>query len=511
MKFYTTIFTLSFILFLSSYSQAQTISAKILDSISKEPIPFATIHFADESGVISNGEGSFSVLLNEKSNPTDSLFISSMGFKRYATTIGNFKDSIVLLSPQNIELKNVIVTNKNYTADELIALVEDNLAKNYNTSLTKKRLFFRDHYHQYINRTNYSDFKSTIDAFNKEFVDSFLKSVPRTYDYYTETLADLSGNLEKENQKIALIKASKMYDKNTIVDFDILEEKLNKLLKENVKPDSYLKIKSGLFGTKIDNEELFGKEVDSTDMDALNKKIEEERKRKENETLYFASSRKNRISNLFKDLIFMEDTDLNFITKSRKYNFTLKELTYLGDDVVYVLDFKPKGGEDYKGTLYINADDFAVVRADYENVKSLKSFKLLGVFTNEYLAKGKMIFYKDANQKYNLRYIEKETGTMGGANRPLKIIEFNKVVKGKNRQNELSLEFDFAVTNVTKHEIVVYDTEEIEYAAFDALKEDNKITPTYLARYNPEFWKGYTIIEPNTAIKQFTATEEKTE
>jgi hypothetical protein len=507
----TSILFLSFLLFICFQSQAQTISARILDSISKEPIPFATIQFADESGVISNTEGKFSALLTDKNKPTDSLFISSMGFKGFATIIGNFKDSIVLLSPQNIELKNVIVTNKNYTADEIIDFVKNNLEKNYNTSLTKKRLFFRDHYHQYINRTNYTDFKSTIDAFDKDFVENFLNSVPRTYDYYTETLADLTGNLSKEKQKIKLIKASKMYDKNTVVDFDILEKKLNKLLTENVKPDSYLKIKSGLFGTKIDNEELFGKQVDSTDVNALNKKMEEEKKRKENETLYFANSRKNRISNLFKDLIFIEDTELNFISKSKKYNFTLKELDYLGADVVYVLNFEPKKGADYKGTLYINADDFAVLRADYENVKSLKSFKLLGIFSNEYLAKGKMIFYKDANKRYNLRYIEKEAGTIGGAKRPLKIIEFNKVVKGKNRQNELSLEFDFAVTNVTKYEIVVYDTQEINNSYFETIKEDNTITPTYLSRYDSEFWKGYNIIEPNIAIRTFTATEEKTE
>jgi len=511
MKFYFTFFFVCFALYFSAQAQSQTLSAKILDSISKEPIPFATIQFADESGVISNAEGSFSVLLQKKSAPTDSLFISSLGFKTYANSIENFKDSIVLLAPQSIALKNVIVTNKNYTADELIALVEDHLEKNYNTSLTTKRLFFRDHYHQYINRTNYSDFKSTIDAFDKQFVDNFINSVPRSSDYYTEVLADLSGNLSTDKQKIELIKASKMYDKNTEVDFDILEKKLEQILKENVKPDSYLKIKSGLFGTKIDNDELFGKEIDSSDVNALNKKIEEEKKRKENAKRYFANSTKSQISKLFQDLIFMEDTDLNFITKSRKYNFTLKELTYLGADVVYVLNFEPKGGADYKGTLYINADDFAVVRADYENVKPLKSFKLLGVFMNEYLEKGKMIFYKDAANKYNLRYVEKEGGVLAGAKRPLKIIEFNKIVKGKNKQNELSLDFDAAVTNVNKYEIVVFDTQEINNGTFEAIQENNKITPTYLARYDPEFWKGYTIMEPNTAIKTFTATEEKTE
>ena len=503
-----TLFFLSFFIFNFSNGYSQTLSARILDSISKEAVPFATVQFADNSGVISNGEGQFSIILDKKIVETDSLIISCMGYKTYKTPIGQFKDSIVVLTPQNIELKNVVVTNKNYSAEEIIDLVKENIDKNYNTSITKKRLFFREHYHQYLNRTNYSDFESTIDAFNKKFVDGIINSVPRTEDNYTEVLCDLYGDFNKEKQKIEVIKASNMYDKNSELDLASLEKRLEKILHDNVKPDSYLKVKSGIFGTKIDNEELFGSQIDSSDVNALNKKLEEEKKRKENQKKYFASGRKNRISNLFDDLFFREDSDLNFITKSRKYDFAIKELTYLGNDVVYVLNFEPDGGADYKGTLYVNADDFAIMRVDYENVKSLKSFKLLGVFMNEYLDKGKMIFYKDTSGKYNLRYLEKEHGGIAGAKRPLKIIELNKVVKGKNRQNELSLKFDFAATNINRYEIVVYDTEKLEGSTYDALTENNTITPTYLAKYDPEFWKGYNIIEPNKAIKAFTAKEE---
>ncbi len=29
-----------------------------------------------------------------------------------------------------------------------------------------------------------------------------------------------------------------------------------------------------------------------------------------------------------------------------------------------------------------------------------------------------------------------------------------------------------------------------------------------MPNYNPEFWKGYTIIEPNKAIREFASEEE---
>ena len=40
---------------------------------------------------------------------------------------------------------------------------------------------------------------------------------------------------------------------------------------------------------------------------------------------------------------------------------------------------------------------------------------------------------------------------------------------------------------------------------FKKLKENNQILPTYLPVYDPTFWEGYNIIEPNKAVKNFSA------
>ena len=77
-----------------------------------------------------------------------------------------------------------------------------------------------------------------------------------------------------------------------------------------------------------------------------------------------------------------------------------------------------------------------------------------------------------------------------------------------NKQNELSLKMDLGITSTSKYEIVVFDTENTSITDFDSLTEDNSILPTYMPRYNPEFWKGHTIIEPNAAIREFTSIEE---
>jgi hypothetical protein len=328
----------------------------------------------------------------------------------------------------------------------------------------------------------------------------------------SEIVGDLYGNYSKETQKLDLLKASKLFDKSKELDAEKLEEKFNEILKDNVKQGSYFKIKSGLFGTKVNAEEVseyLEDEVDSTDVAAVNKQLAERKKNKEEEQKNYAEWKRTDLAKILSHLPTQEDTDLNFITKSRKYDFTLTEFTYLGNDAVYVIKFQPSGSADFEGTLYINADDFALIQVDYTNVKPVKKFNVLGVSSNKYLSKGKIIFNKGIDGTYALRYFESETGTKIGLKRPLKIIEKNKIVKGRNKQNELSGAMDFVFINVNKNELIVFESESISQAYYDAFIENNAISPTYMLKYDPNFWKGYAIMEPNTAIKEFSSASSK--
>jgi hypothetical protein len=42
---------------------------------------------------------------------------------------------------------------------------------------------------------------------------------------------------------------------------------------------------------------------------------------------------------------------------------------------------------------------------------------------------------------------------------------------------------------------------------FNDIKEKADVLPEYLKQYDPDFWKGYNIIEPNQAIKEFKAID----
>ncbi|MBQ0735853.1 carboxypeptidase-like regulatory domain-containing protein [Aquimarina celericrescens] len=479
----------------TAITSAQTITSKVVDKKTNEPIPYATVQVSENQGIITNEEGRFSITLDNISKEIDSIYISSMGYEKIGLAVENVTDSIIYIAPKAIALKSVFVSNKKLTVDEIIENVEERLEQNYHFDLTQKRLFFRQSEFNSLNTFDIEFKKSTIEELNKQFIDSVTKLIPRKSEYYTETLCDYYGGPEK--RKINIIKAAELYDKNNSGSMEALSERLEKIFKENVRPDSYLKIKSGIFGTKVQVDSILENNDEAT-------AAKEELDDKKEDKSHFLKYRRSAIQGLFKNMFFQEDPTLNFIRKSNRYEFKLVDYTYMDDSSVYIIDFSPKRKEDFKGTLYVNTENFAIMRVDYENVKLLRNFRLLGLSYKENVYKGTTIFTKGPDNKYTVKYLEKIKGNIFGVDRPLKVIEKNKHVKGRRKQNELALEIDAGIGNVNKYEIVVFDAKQISEADYNSSQENTSIKPEYLSQYNPEFWKGYNIIEPNAAIRQFT-------
>lgn len=489
--------TLLALVFSSIYSQGQTITSKIVDGKTKKPIPYATIQFGENEGVISNEEGRFSFAIDSTTQKLDSIYITSLGYKKTGFTYENVLDSVIFIQPKAIELGAVYVFNKNLSVDEIIENVEDNLDKNHGKAYIKKRFFLRQSYHDRVTKMNIDFKKSTIAELDKELIDSTLAVIPRRSDYYTETLGDfyISGSDDISN-KVNIIKAAELYDKEGEISGEALQERFEKILEQNVKQDSYLKIKSGWFSTKV--------QVDSIIESSEESQLSEEEKAPEKTN--FLPNRK-RTLRVMHDRMWAKKTNLDVIKKLNRYEFVLRGYDEVQEQGVYVLDFKPKRRADFEGTLYINIEDFAIMRIDYSNVKLLRNFNLLGVSFKSHTYKGSSIFTKTPNGPYTLRFATFTFGSSGSIDRPLKIVEKNKHVKGRRKQNELKLNIDVGNSSTRKYELVVYDIEPSDASTLKAFKEDKNVKPTYLPTYNPEFWKGYTIMEPNQAIKEFTVSE----
>jgi hypothetical protein len=90
-----------------------------------------------------------------------------------------------------------------------------------------------------------------------------------------------------------------------------------------------------------------------------------------------------------------------------------------------------------------------------------------------------------------------------GVDRPIVITEKNKKVKGRNKQNQLKMDLKMTNEQYNKYQIVVFETLPLTQKEFEDLEETARVLPVNLTQYDPSFWEGYSIIEPNTAIKAF--------
>ena len=466
--------------------KAQSKKIKIIDSISFEPVPFATIFFSNNNGIISDEDGLFE-LIPEQYSKKDSLFVSSMGFEPKQFSLDIFNDSIIRLVPKTISLKNVVVTNNQLSSNEIIDSVKLYINKNYNFNITENKLFFRQEFNQELKKFKLNKFKSTIKDLTAESMDRMTDNLPKKSKNELESLSYYYVNSNIDVPKIKLIKSRRTNDDNESDLSKSLGDKLEKSLRENLKSNSYFKIRSGWlpFSGDLTFNGLW--EIDSTNQDQLNKLKEEEIKRKEN----FSIGQKGRIQSVYLKSFFNPNSDLNFILKSKNYIFSESELTYLGNELVYVIECYPKRGDKYKGTIYVNSDDFAVVRIDYENIKPLSKFKLLGVSFSSNLEKGRMVFSKFENEKYSLSYYQNSRGNNISIKRPFKIIEKNKFVKGRKKQNQISAKLDFASSSIYNTELQVFRVRSIEETQFEEIDEKNQVLPIYLEEFKKDFWEGF--------------------
>ncbi len=483
------------ILFIS-FANAQTFSAKVIDKETKEPISYATIETGLYQGMVSNDEGEFTFLLENVSQPQDSIYISYMGYETKGVVFEANEGIEILMTPKTYELAEVFLTTEVLSVAEIIDRVKENLDKNYAEDLTKKKIFFRQSEIGKVKKMDFGFKKSTIEELNEKLLDSITSILPKKSSYYKEAVADLYGDYR--NYKLNIKKAAELYDKNNDISAEGIGEKMEKIFNDNIKKDSYLKIKSGIFSTKM--------QVDSIIHENEQAKAELEKRKNEGDA-NFHEQIESQISNLYEQLFFHEDSNINVIEKSNRYKFILDNYTVINGMTVYILPFTPKGGKEFKGTMYVNTQDFAIVRLDFENVKPISKFGLLGITYRNNVYKGKMLFGKDENETYSPRFLELIDGSYMGLDRSLKVIEKNKNVKGRRKQNELSLKLNIQGNQLLKYELVVFESENITQSSFDQVEEKKVIKATYLSQYDPNFWKGYTIMEPNEAIESFKVVE----
>jgi hypothetical protein len=480
---------------------AQGISAQVVDQRTKVPIPHASILFSENRGTVTNEEGVFRIPAEEIA---DSLQIISMGYEALWVKTSEIGSAPLLLKPASIELREVFLSNKEISAKELVEKVKEHIASNYHFEPSTSRIFLRQTNSNHIRKFGLEVDKSTIAGIDQKLMDQIIEKIPAVSTSYKEVLADVHGNYKGHH--LNLIKAANLENPQQLQSLDQLTEHLETLFRKNLKPNSYLKIRSGWIGKKVKAKEL-EEAFAEADKERREKTAEDLQKEKEENRKQMSKTARTNIEALLKNMFWMENGSFNVFQKSGRYKFSLEGYTHLEENTVYILKFEPGRRGDFRGKMYVDAMDYGVHHLEYENVRPLKSFSLFGVSMKDDVYRGRLSFKKDNNGIYRPRYLEQESGETFGLDRPLTIIEKNRHVKGRNKQNELDLDIDLRMSTRQKLQLVVYEMEALKEPNFEVLPQTHDFEFETFRTYNPDFWKGYNILEPNAAIKKFTALE----
>lgn len=491
MKFKHTSLLLFLLLSLSYCSSyAQQITARIIDQSTNEPVPFATIQYAENKGTISNTEGYFNVTFNN-SNQQNTLIISYMGYETETVTIKALEANnyIIKLKEATNALNEVYITNKAVNADSIMFKVQENLTKNYNHTNVKYQIFSRS---TSFFKTNTADLKlkkstgykkSQLKTQNKELVKlgEKLANTPPTPSY-TDVLMDyyvINDSLKKLN----ITQATNLLDKNAAGSVDAVQEESYNVILTHLDTTKTFKIKTGIF--KVEDSLSFNDEKDN----------------KEDKSVEYL---KNSTNSFLKKYNFNKSLIFNAITDNSLYEYSINDITYIEGKLVYIIDYQPKKNKaKFEGKLYISDDDYAILKFTHKFAEGKVGNKLnlkflLGIKYEETTNTGTVIYKKNEDTNfYYPYYINNETNSYFYMNRPIKFIE--------NSEEKNKIAFNFKIEGATSliNEFMILSSTKLNQNQFDAAAESKTVDYKQLNKYDASIWKNYNVLEPIETMKAF--------
>ena len=240
----------------------------------------------------------------------------------------------------------------------------------------------------------------------KSFTDQFMV---KPINQYTDLLLDRYWN---DSSKIKVSKATYLFDANKTIDTEVIQERGQELILRHLDSTKSYKVKTGLF--KV--EDSLKIEADAFEEDEADK------------DLWTTSYLRNETDGVLADFDTYDKSFLGKLVEAKYYKFSLAdELAVYGDQTLFVVRFEPrKRKAKYSGTLYVNDEDFAIVRADYDYAKGRQGKKvnlkfLLGVRFAENLHRGAIFFKKNPEGSYVPHYAKRELGQYVYVKRPFKV------------------------------------------------------------------------------------------
>jgi hypothetical protein len=486
--------------FCAEVGATSLISGIVLDEMTGEPLPYATIEVQGKAqGTVSNEEGRF-ILDTTELSPQDTLVISYIGYETAKVSLENLlKFGEIYLKEAAGLLKEVQIVAQQLSVKEILKKVNENFKKNHQAAYyDKKRLFFHSSSRTPLNKENQFVLKkSNFVGLDKEVFNELFKKVPDEIKDYEDIVGTLYGN--GSVYKFIPEKAVSLGDGNQKSLLKEIEEKLsaffNDIEKSKGNEKIYYKVKTGILSKKIDMEDEGGDEA-SREVD-------------QRDSLHFTlptSLVKNELLFLLKEYTSVESKNWEFINSPGRYHYVLEEITLHDDEPVYKIQFSPRRQGLFQGTMYISTSSFAVLKLDFAFAQDKRSehFQLLGVGHSVNYKRAHIIFQKGKTAYYP-KFISAQQNEFNSLDRSFSVLKKEKRFLVDKELNEIKMDVDMSFTTEFYWELLVLEAEEIDASVYHKIVQPATTKYKREYAYTPEMWKNRTMLVPLSEINKYQA------
>ncbi len=486
MRFFLGLFSLC----LSFQASAQSRTLKLLDAATREPIPFASVITGPQRGTISNEEGLFS--LDLLAVGPEGLRISCMGYQTLELDRARLlaAGESLLMEPAAIQLNEVRLSNRVLTADEIVAMARQNIPVNYPPGSTPYQLFYRESEHMQFDRLDLEVEKASdlnraaleqADARLRQLGNDIVKTNARKF-------MDLSGAYKNQDDTTSILRVDRvteLVDYNKDYSLDNIQERAKRIVLSHLDSTRTYKVKSGLFKVE-DSISLTDEFGEQSPKDSVN--------------LSYLKGKASGMADLagWKDgglLQKLLDPDL--------YQYAFLKATYFDGNYVYAIGFEPdRRKARYTGTLYIDANTYAVLKADYRfapgrNGEKVNLKLLLGIKYEENLSSGTVIFRRNESNLFYPYFAQRVYGNYIYLHRSLTFIENSRARK--------KVRFDFLLEGgVRQTESALFRPLDTDVAnQLSQTPQPKQVYRVLLDHYEPTIWQDTEVIEPLEEMRNF--------
>lgn len=466
----------------------------VFDQETKEALPYANIYVLNKNkGAITNEKGQFTIDVSflEK---TDTLRFQYIGYKTKKITLSQFDTlSVVNLKEDIINLNEAVIFGSVPDLESIVKNVLIYKDSNYRKTTSKKQAFIREREIADITNFNLIYKKSTIDELDRAMIQELEERSPKNVTSYTDFLGHLYFTENKDDSVKIKIDPVRMVSlkEEYLEDLKQLESLFEGIF-SNTGEEEYWKVRSGIFSQKLNLEENEESKVDS---------LVENRRKIANYGRYINSQ----ISFSLLD----DKDDWEFLHKTGKYEYTLVGGTWVNGEAVYIIDFKPDKSGLYIGRMYIARNTYALIRADYEYApeKTGTDLQLLGVGYTENHFSGS-IYFEKKDDNYALKYFSHRLGATATISRSIVLMKKKKRFLFDKKLKELKVGLDIDVNAEESYEYFVLDEDDISQNQFNTFRQKEYMEVIYVDHFDENLWRGYSIIEPTTKMKEYKKHDE---